>query len=128
MSEPFLFFEHQDSHLMFIFALRKFPGKTSRDNFVMLYCCKDYKNVTRQEISSEQIFCLLLELWKFLLKYKKNSNIEARKFHFPKYKELYKGDFFFTFLSLESYILKYNKIFRAFISWNTRKFRFLKHK
>ena len=36
--------------------------------------------------------------------------------------------FFFTFSSLKSYFLKYKKLFRVSISWDIRKFRFLKYK
>ena len=34
----------------------------------------------------------------------------------------------FHFLSLKSYFLKYKKFFRVAVSWNIRKFCFLKHK
>ena len=51
-------------------------------------------------MSSEQIFCLIFKLWKFLLIYNKFFKLRARKFRFPKYKKLSKS-FFFHFSSSE---------------------------
>ena len=87
-------------------------------NFPMIYCCKDYKNVTRDKKFLQNRFFVCF--WKFLLKYKKVFKLGSRKFHFLKYKELFKS-FFFIFLSSESYFLK-------FFSLVIRKFRFPKYK
>ena len=54
-----------------------------------------------------------------LLKYKKIFKFENRKFHFPKYKELFISGLFFIFEALK---------IRAPIFWNIRKFCFLKYK
>ena len=69
---------------------------------------------------------------------RKLFKLEARKFHFLKYKKKFQGRFFY-FLSSESSLLKYKKFFflKGFISRNTRnafffwenirKFHFLKY-
>ena len=57
-------------------------------------------------------------IFKFLLKYKKFFNPEARKFLFVKYKKFFQSKFFFHFSSSESYFLKYN----------ARKLHFCKYK
>ena len=53
------------------------------------------------------------------LKYKKVSDLVAKKFHFPKCKKHFKSAFF-HFSSSESSFLKYKKFFRVFVSWNIR--------
>ena len=54
----------------------------------------NYVKITKK---SEQIFCLFFKLWKFLLKYKKVSNLEARKFYFLKDKAFFQSRFFLFF-------------------------------
>ena len=76
---------------------------------------------------SEQIFCLIFKLWKFLLKYNKFFKLRARKFCFPKYKKLSKR-VFFSFFELASSLLKYKTFCRISVSWNIGKFYFQKCK
>ena len=44
-----------------------------------------------------------------MLKYKNFFKLESRKFHFPKYKKIFKSRFFY-FSSSESYFMKYKKV------------------
>ena len=67
-------------------------------NFPLFYCCKDYKNVKRDKkfLGSRCFVCF----WGFvssLLKYKWFFKLAERKFHFPKYKKLFKSEFFLLF-------------------------------
>ena len=96
----------------------------------MLYCCKDYKNVTRDNIFlRNKFFVWVSSPVSSFLKYKKFFKLGARNFDFPKYKKFFQSVFFFLhFSSTESYFLKYKKFFRASVSWNIRKFHFLKYK
>ena len=92
---------------------REFQGRISWENFFMFYCCKDYKNVTRDnKFCQSRFFVPISDFGSFLLKYKKFFRLEARKFHFPENKKFFQSGFFY-FLSLESCFLRYKKFFRV---------------
>ena len=90
---------------------RKFPERIFRENFLMLYCCKDCKKVTRDKkfLQSRFFVCFWCFVSSFL-KYKKFFKLGAGNLHFPKYKKLFKSEFFF--------VLGAGKT----ISWNIRNF------
>ena len=86
---------------------REFPERISRENFLMLYHWKDYKNVTRdKKFRQSRFFVCFSDFGSSLLKYKKLFRTAATRFHF----------------------LKYKKFLRVSVSWNIRKFCFLKYK
>ena len=77
---------------------------------------QDVTKTSQKFLQSRFFVCF----WKFLLKYEKFFKLGSRKFHFLKYKELFKSVFFY-FSSSESYFMK-------FFSLVVRKFRFPKYK
>ena len=94
----------------------------------MLYCFKDDKNVTRdKKFLQSRFFVCFRGFAGSFLKNKKFFKPGARKFLFVKYKKILKVVFLHFPCSL-SYFLKYKKFFTVSISWNIRKFRFLKYK
>ena len=93
----------------------------------MVYCCKDYKNVTREnKFLRSRFFVCLLWIWKLLLQYKKIFKPGARKFDFLKYETFFLSKLF-SFFVLESYFLKYKRNIRieSFISRKIRNFLIL---
>ena len=58
----------------------------------MLYCCKETRNFFRANF-----ICLFSRLWKCIMKYTKFFKLEARKFHFPTYKNFFQNGFFIVF-------------------------------
>ena len=55
------------------------------ENFPLLYCCKDYKTLQGTRTFFFRFFVCFWGFVSSLLKYK-FFKLEARKFHFPKYK------------------------------------------
>ena len=90
-SDTFISYYITLSHMMFKPALQG----VSRDNFLMLYCCKDYKNVTRdKKFRQSRFFVRFSDFGSSLKKYKKFFRLRDRKFHFPKYKKFFQSGFF----------------------------------
>ena len=86
---------------------RKLSEKISRENFLMLYCCKDYKNVTRDKKFLQRRFFVCF--WGFgnsLLKYKKFFKIGARNLCFPKYEKTFNIVVFLTFQAILLLVFK----------------------
>ena len=83
------------------------------ENLPKLYCCKDYKNVTRdKKFFRGRFFVWFSAPVIFFLNYKKFFKPGARKFHFSKYKKLFMSGFFFTFRArkVTSWNIKYKKV------------------
>ena len=56
----------------------------------MLYCCADYKTVTRdKKFLQKKFFVCFSGIASFILKYKKLLKLKARKFHLSKLKTFF---------------------------------------
>ena len=94
----------------------------------MLYCCKDYKNVTRdKKLIQNRFFICFWSFVKSVLKYKKFSRLGARSSIPQKIRNFLRMGFV-PFLRFGSFLLKYKDFFRVFFSQNKTKFHFLKYK
>ena len=97
-------------------------------DFRMLYCSKDYKNVTRDKKLLQNRF--LICFWGFVksvLEYKKFFRLEARS-SIPQNIRNFLRMGFVPFLRFGSFLLKYKDFFRVSVSQNKRKIHSLKYK
>ena len=99
----------------------------------MLYCCEDYKNVTRDNVFlRNKLFVWVSSPVSSFLKYKKFFKLGARNFDFPKYKKFLQSVFFFIFRArkvtswnIRSFLgLPFPEIWESSISWNKMIFFF----
>ena len=68
-------------------------------NLLMLYCCKDCKNVIRDKEYFQSRHCCLFfrPLQGLSWNISKFFRLRTKKFHSPKYKKIFQGVFFFFF-------------------------------
>ena len=89
----YLLFLRKNGNAKYLNLLYSFDlQRISRENLLMLYCCKDYKNVTRDKKFLQSIFLFAFGAFEVLpeiLKYKKFFKLGARKFRFRKCKKLF---------------------------------------
>ena len=98
-----------------------------RENFPMLYCSKDYKNVTKdKKFLQSRFFTCFSGFASSLVKCKSFLSLELESSIFRNIRNFFRATFFFLFLRLESSIS--GNIRKTFFLENIRKFRFPKYK
>ena len=74
---------------------REFQGRISWENFFMFYCCKDYKNVTRDnKLCQSRFFVHISDFGSFLLKYKKFLGLKLESSISQKIRSFFRVGFF----------------------------------
>ena len=93
---------------IFYFTLNQQSSQSIIDFFISWLHHQHSKNVGKSFLQNSECF--------FFKKKYEFFKFRARKFHFSKYKKYFHADFYYYFLSSESFLLKYENNVRNFLS------------